>query len=181
MPGPLVTPLAYTYLVQGDLERQMGVYGLKVRLDQNADGYITTDEQAIVQDIINEATETVNFYCWGKYTDAMLATSNWVNRKATILGVYRACTIRLNPVPDFVVEDSAKVEEELKTVRDGAGLIPFLPLRRALAPKWSNTRVVVWPFEFRCIRVERCNSSQQAPSPLNKFTDWYEAYAGDRL
>jgi phage gp36-like protein len=161
------------YCDQGSVERYLSAQGVSLRLDDDGDGYISDTEQAALTDALIEASETCNFYLFWKYTPTMLATSNWVNRKATLLAAYRLCSRRGNPPPQIVVEDAARVEEDLKAVADGGRMVPNLALRRVLAPVFSNTRVDP-RYNFRCIRVERQQSSSQ-PSQLPQNTDWTDS------
>jgi phage gp36-like protein len=161
------------YVNQGDVERQMSIQGVNLRLDDDGDGYISKAEQAAMQDALVDASESCNFFLYPKYTPAMLATSNWVNRKAMLLASYRLCTRRNNPVPDNVAEDAAQAIEDMKSVADGARLIPGLPLRRNLCPTWDNTRCDP-RYWFAVTRVETQSSSQQ-PTQLPVRTDWAES------
>lgn len=171
-----VQALPYTYCDQGDIERLLSPGGLYSRADENGSGIIGTTSQAVIADAINEATETVNFYCWNKHDFGVLASSVWVNRKTAILAAYRICSNRGNPVPDQLVEDAAKVEEDLTRVHDTNFTVPGVALRRQLAPVWSNTRVVPWPYQFRVIRVERNNSSQHNKTSLPQNVDYEEIF-----
>ncbi|HMO86302.1 MAG TPA: hypothetical protein PKC18_15420 [Lacipirellulaceae bacterium] len=160
---------------QADVERHLSVYGVRLRLDDDGDGHVDSAELAAMTDARTEASETCYFYLGQKYSEEMLATSNWVNRKAMILACYRICTRRANPCPDSLAEDAAKVEEELKSVADGPRLIPGLPLRRILAPTWSFTKADP-RYQFRVIRVEKNNSSQHNPTRLKQNVDYVEAF-----
>lgn len=172
-----VITLPYLYCDQGDMERFMSVGGVYSRLDQDGDKVIDfATEQSFIQDCITEATETINFYCYDKYDPSILATSPWVNRKTTLFACYRLCSVRLNPVPDQLMEDAASTEELLEKIRDNGWKLPGVPLRRVLAPVMSLTRVVPWPYTFRCIRVERQNSSQYNRTTLQQNIDYQEAF-----
>lgn len=179
MPSSLVAALSYTYAVQADIEQHISVLGLKLRLDDDSDGVLSTAEQAGLTDAIDEATETINYYCNNKYAASQLATSRFINRACMILATYRICTRRLNPVPESLIEDAAKVEEMLKEIRDKSALIPGLPLRRILAPTMSHTRLVPI-YSFRVIRVERQNSSQHNKTSLGQNVDYQEAATIER-
>lgn len=159
---------------QSDVEHYLSAQGVRYRLDDDGDGVVSVDEQAALTDALTEASETCYFYLFFKYDPVNLAVSNWVNRKATILAGYRICTRRGNPPPNIVVEDAAKAEEDLKAVADGPRMVPNVPLRRMLAPVWSNTRADP-RYNFRVIRVERQQSSQQTTG-LPQNTDWQDAY-----
>jgi hypothetical protein len=186
MPGPLVQQLGFLYCTQTDIETQMSIKGVRLRIHDPASPAVPTSNvpgksvseqpSQVLQDAIVEATETCNFYLWSKYDPMFLAQSNWVNRKATFLACYRIGSSRSNPPPDTWVEDALKAEEDLKAVADGPRIIPGLPLRRTLAPVMSNVRFVPWPYQFRCLRVERQNSSAHNRSQLPQNIDYQEAY-----
>lgn len=161
---------------QTDVENYLSPMGVKLSVDDDGDGYVSTQEQQAISDALAEAAETVYFYTWHKYTPNALATSNLVNRKATIFAAYRLRGRKGNKVPEQVEEDAAKAEELLATILNGNGLLPMIPLRRILAPVWSYTRVDA-RYNFRCIRVERNNSSQHNPTTLKQNADWQEAFS----
>ena len=58
---------------------------------------------------------------------------------------------------------------------NGKTTLPNVPLRRLLAPVWSNIRVDP-NYMFRCVRVERNQSSQYNPTQLQQNTDWNDAF-----
>ena len=179
MPSSLVAALAYTYCVQADIEQHISVLGVKLRIDDDDDGVLTTADQAGLTDAIDEATETINYYCYNKYAPSQLATSRFINRCAMILATYRLCTRRLNPVPESLIEDAAAVEEKLKEIRDKSAMVPGLPLRRVLAPVMSHTRIVP-TYDFKVIRVERQGSSQHNRTSLGQQVDYQEANTIER-
>lgn len=164
-----------TYCTQSDIEHYLSAAGVELSVDDDGDGYISTDEQAAITDARVEASETVNFYCWDKYTPAALATSNWVNRAATIFAAYRLRSRRGNPVPAIIVDDAGKYEEKLTLIKEANGKIPGVPLRRTLAPVWSNTRCDP-RYQFRVIRVERNQSALHNPTQLPQNTDYSDAF-----
>lgn len=170
-----VLPLPYQYCQLSDIQNYLSAQGVTLRLADQPGNVIDSFGNANVQDILNEATVTIDFYCFGKYTPAILATSMWVNRKATILAAYRIGSRRGNPVPEIIVEDAGKAEEELKAIADGPRLIPNLPLRRILAPTMSITRCDP-RYIFKVIRVERNQSSRWSPTQLPQNQDWQDAF-----
>lgn len=162
--------LPYLYCTQTDIENYLSAVGVKLRLDDDQDDIISTQEQEAMTDILAEATETINYYLFAKYTPAILATSWWVNRQATIFGSYRLCSRRTNPVADVVIEDVAKSEKQLEAISEGPKLVPNLPARMILAPHMSNTRCDP-RYTFRVIRVERNQSSLWSPTQLQQNVD----------
>lgn len=161
---------------QQDMQRYLSTIGLRLAVDDNEDGYISADEQGAVTDAQTEASETVYFYCWDKYDPTQIATSNLANRWATILACYRVRSRLGRRVPEQLENDAAKAEEMLQKIQDGPGKLPGVPLRRILAPVMSLTRVDP-RFNFRCIRVEKNNSSAWNQTNLRQNVDYQEAYS----
>ncbi len=161
---------------QSDVEHYFSARAVKLHLDDNADGIVDAGEQAAMTDALTEAAETIYYYCYQIYSPAALATSNLVNRMATHFAGYRLAGRKGNPIPETVVEDVAKDEERLKEVRDANGRLPGVPLRRILAPIVDNIRVDP-RYNFRCIRVERNQSSQHNQTGQRVNPDWQDAFS----
>ena len=166
--------LDYYYCTQTQIEQALSVAGVLLRVDDDADGTIDSGVEAdSITDARIEATETVNYYCWSKYTPARLSESNWVNRQAVALAAYAICSRRGNPPPQIIVERAEKAEEMLKAVADKGRVIPNLPMRRSLAPDVINQRVDA-RFQWKVLRVEKDLSTKRA-SALPVVTDWLSA------
>lgn len=180
MPSSNVATLDYTYCVQADVEDIMSVVGAALRLDDSGDRVVDATEQRAMTYAIIDATETINYYCFVKYATQWLATSNFINRACAVLAAYALCKHALNSAPESLVNWAAEYEHKLQEVRDGQGLLPNIPLRRKLAPQWSFTRIVPWPYQFRVIRVERQNSSTDPRTRLQQNTDYQESYSIDQ-
>jgi len=171
-------PLTYLYCTQADVESILSSAGVLDRLDDEGDQYVTSTELVAMTDIITDASETVNFYAWSRYSGESLATSNWVKRRTAELAAYELCTRRGNPAPEAVEAKALAAQEMLSKVRDRNHPIPGIGLRRILAPAWSNIRCDA-RYNWKVIRVERGTSTseptQQTTQP--QFIDRGEQYS----
>lgn len=165
----------YTFCTQADVETRLTQQGVQARLDADLDGAVSPAEQQAMTDSISDASETVLFFLWSKYTPEMLQTSAWVNRRCVDYAAYQVCKLKQAPVPDSVMLTVQEAEKALQAVQDGSALIPLLPLRMRLAPTWSNSRVDV-RYQFKCIRVEQqtcpvhTGKATQQPDYPSQFT-----------
>lgn len=162
------------FCTAANVEGVLSANGVKLRLDDDQDGAVSSAELEYLTFARGDATETVRFACWMKYADSWLATSNWVNTRATWLAAYALCDRRGNPCPDSIVDRCERYQEELDAIADGKRLIPMLPLRTGLMPAYSNSRVDP-RYQFRVLRVEKRSSSQH-PSSLPRVTDYTESF-----
>lgn len=172
------TPLTYTYTTRAAIERMLSAAGVRDRLDDDEDQLVTSAEEDALDDIIADATDTVNFYCWSKYAPEQLATSNLIERMTTKLAAWELCRRRGNPAPDALTEMAQEVQEMLQRVYENNHPLPGIALRRVLAPAWSNVRCDP-RYQFKVIRVERGTSTseptQQTAQP--QFPDYQEGFA----
>src|SRR6185369_6058368 len=136
----------------------LSVAGVRSRLDDDQDGYVTAAEQARLTDIITDVSETVDFYCYDRYSQDKLAGSNWVKARATELATHFLCTTRANPAPESVIERATKAEQWLEQVHEGRYRIPGCALRRSQAPVWSSLRADP-RYNWKVLRVEQAYSS----------------------
>lgn len=172
--------LAYLYCTEAEIRRYLGNLAVNLRIDQDEDAIIDpTVENPVIMDSRIAATETINHYCWNKHDPLYLSQSNWINRRAVWLAAYDLCSLRLNPVPETCMERALQAEEDLKPILEGHRFVAGIPLRRTLAPVWSNTRCDP-NYTFRVIRVERLNSAQHNQTSLQQNRDYTEAYTWDR-
>lgn len=162
----------YTFCTRADVERRLSAEGVRSRLDVDQDGAVSASEELAMTDAISDASETLLYYLWAKYDPTILGQSAWVNRRAVDYATYVLAGLAAETIPDSIWKRVQEAERLLLEIRDGPGMVPLLPLRRGLAPVWSNTRIVPW-FQFKCIRVEPNTSS-----PRSRFyarQDDYEA------
>ena len=168
------TPLAYTFCQQSDVEQILSINGVSLRLDDDNNGAISAAEQNRMTDCINAATETCRYYLYSKYTDAILATSNFVNRACAWLAAYELCATRGNPAPDSIIDEAERWEEKLKAICDNGKRVPGLPYRMSQAIRYDNTRLNP-RYNFRVIRVER-NTSSPVSTTQPVQTDFQDSF-----
>lgn len=162
------------YCTEADVRRVSSSMAVDLRLDDDGDGTVSGDEALALQDALIDATETINFYCWQKYSPLSLSRSNFINRRASVLAAYVLSRRRDNPAPEALETSAEKAIEELESVCVNGKLLPGVPLRRTLGPSWSNTRCVPG-YTFRVIRVER-NTSSRDRTAKPVVPDYREQY-----
>lgn len=162
-----MTLLPTTYCTQADMERRFSAAGVTAFADHDADGL---EDDGVIDDCINQATDEINLYLRGKYAEAGLAGSTLVNRWAATLACYHLCECRGNPPP----ESLQRAFDWLMTPETGMlALIaackinlPGVALNGDRRPTWSNLHVDRrWPHSK--VRVTRSNSSD-APTALSQ-------------
>lgn len=178
MPGPLVQAPEFLYCTQQDMENILSACGLLTTVDDLRNNAITSDEQQMVVDAQTDATCTIDYYLGFKYAPAMLATSPLVNRWAATLASYSLRKHGGQDPPASLVEWASEIEQKLEKIQEGVALLPGVGLRRSLAPSWSFTRLDL-RWQFRVIRVERNNSSNNPATSLQQNTDYQELYTPD--
>ena len=170
--------LAYTYTDRAHVEMVLSVAGVESRLDDDGDNFDNTTEALRMQDAINRATETINFYLWNRYSpDRIAQCSNLANQWAADLASYYLCRTRGNPVPESIIEAAREAEERLEKIYKGRFRLPGVPMRRNNGPTYDNLRIDV-RYRFRVIRVEGNTSSQQPTTQPRDF-DLNEAFGAN--
>ena len=130
---PSRSPLAYVYTSEAEIKRILSNSGFDLRLDDLSNDLDT------VTDLINEASDLVNFYCGLHYDESDLETSTLVRRWATWIACYLLSQRRGNPAifSDRMGEVLALLEEVSRHDR----VIPRLPTRENLTPAMSNVHI----------------------------------------
>ncbi len=165
-----LTPLAYVYLTESDLQALMSIDGETGRLDDNNDGSISTPpESTYLTAAINWATSKVNFYALSLYSASDLSTSYLVNQWAVVCGAKWLSSRRGNPAPGSFDDLYKETIEDLKLIKTGEYQIPDLGYRAIAWPAWSNVRVDILR-TFQRVRVER-PISERSPTPYVQHTD----------
>ncbi len=168
----MVETLTYTYTTQAEIERLISAAGASLRTDDDQDG---SPESGVWQDVIDEATDTINFYCESHYEPVDLTDNLWVRRSATLIGAYLLCQRRGDP--GLYHDRYAKVIEMLEKVAFGRMQIPRLQTKEDFSPAASNLRVD-HRFGTRKIRVQRQTSTggtsaRQDVDPSYMGDEWY--------
>jgi len=125
--------LSYAYTSEAEIKRVISTSGFDLRVDDLAD---TLDA---ITDIVEEATDMVNFYCGLHYNESDLETSPLVRRWTTWVACYLLSQRRGNPAifADRMGEVLALLEEVSRHDR----IIPRLPTREDLTPAMSNVHI----------------------------------------
>lgn len=139
--------LPYVYTSQAEIKEIWSTVAADDRLN---DPPATSPLANVLNDTINEATDTVNMYVQGYYIDSLLTTSALVRRWTS----YIAChliSIRRGDPGQYTAEYE-RILETLDKIRQGIFQIPRLPVRDDMTPAMSNYTVDN-RFSFNKIRV----------------------------
>lgn len=166
------------YCTQTDVERILSVTGVRDRLDDDQDGYVSTAEQARMTEICEDVSDTVDFYCWDRYSPDQLSLSSWVLKRSAELAAYFLCTTRANPVPQSIMDRAQKAEDWLEQVHEGRYRIPSCVLRRSQAPVWSSIRADP-RYNWRVLRVELGYSSSRQTTTQPQNPDYREQFSAE--
>lgn len=163
------------YSDRASVESVLSEAAVRLRLDFDDDGMADTAESGTpLANVLQSASDTIDYYCWSMYDPNLLANSSLVWRWATVLAAYELDRLRNNPPSESLADWAAEVQDKLAEVRDKGRVIPGVALRLSRAPTWANVRVVQ-AYQFKVIRVEKGRSS---PSQLPQLTDYQELYQG---
>lgn len=128
--------IANPLTTQAKMEGLFSSIGIELRGDDDGDRIIESD---VIQDAIDYASDTVFMYTLDWYADTSLATSTWVQRRATIIACWYFSQRRGNPANFQSLYDITI--QELEKVQTGKLRIPRLPWRSDLSGGVSNFRV----------------------------------------
>lgn len=121
---------------KAEIERVFSTIGVDLRVLDAGD---TPSEDAMIDEIINWASETIESYTLKHYDSADLTGSKWTRRRATILACYYLSQRRGNP-PQFVAE-AKRVMDDLTAVNENKIIIPDAMAAVADVPACSSYRV----------------------------------------
>ena len=129
-----VETLTYVYTSRAEIERIFSEGGVSLRVDD-----LGVDEALMLDEVIGEATDMINFYCSMNYDEIELESSYLVHRWATWMACYLLSQRRGNPslFADKYEETIALLEEVYKHIR----IIPRLATRENLTPAMSNIHI----------------------------------------
>lgn len=144
--------LAYTYTSQAEIERIMSPNMALDFLDHDQDG---ADDDDTWQDVINEATDTINMYAEVWYEAADLSNNVLVRRWASWIGAYLMSMNRGDPA--MFIRRYDEVIARLEKILLGTLQIPRVPLRADMTPSMSNFAVDD-RFRVNKVRVTPTNS-----------------------
>lgn len=166
----MTTALTYEYTSRTEIEHIYGLTGLTLQVADLKQGNIDDWWQELVAD----ATQTVNQFCWLFYSELDLSNSHWVRRRASWIGAYYLSQRRGNP--SLFNLRYSEIIEELNAVMQGAMQIPGLATSVDFTPAMSNLRVDDWYYRDK-IRVHQeistgGLSARQSPSYVYPLWDW---------
>ena len=130
----MVETLSYTYTTRAEMERIFGESGVSLRSDD-----LGSDQTAMLDEIIGEATEMVNYHCSLIYEEEDLNTSFLSRRWATWIACYLLSQRRGNP--SVFSEKYEEVITMLSEVADFTRIIPRLATREDFTPAMSNLHI----------------------------------------
>ena len=161
--------LAYTYT---DKEAIMRLYG-NSGVQSNIQDLNSFNLQEWWIEVVSDASDVINQYCWELYLPEDLATSRWVKTRATWIGAHILSQRRGNPAL-FGVRYQ-EILGELLMIKEGALKIPELPTRYDMSPAMSNL-VVDDFFQVAKIRVQQTISSggTSGRQDLAYLWPWYD-------
>jgi hypothetical protein len=107
--------------------------GVKLRTE---DRWSNKGPALYIEDIIDDATDTVNQYCEWRYYPEDMALNRWVRRRASWIASYLLSQRRGNP-KQFVTQYK-QIMEDLGRVFEAKLQIPRLSLRAYFRPEYHN-------------------------------------------
>jgi phage gp36-like protein len=155
--------LTYTYTTAAEIVRVLGQRAVDALVDDNGDG---AGESGVLTSAIEEATDTINFYCYSFHTEQVLANNLLVRRWATYLACHILTQRRGNAGNYASVAE--RIVAKLELVHSGRYQIPRAPVRADCSPSMSNYVIDDRAYK-RKLRVDRDVST--GPSTARQFPD----------
>ena len=167
-----VETLTYTYTSQTEIERIWSSAAALLRTDDDQDDVA---ESGVWDDIVNEATDTVNLYLEKWYEPSDMAENLWVRRAATWVGAHLLSLRRGDPGNYF--DRYERIIAVLQEIWEGKRQVPRLAQRADTSPAMSNLRVDQ-RFAVKKIRVQESistggTSSRQDLDSQYPWGEWY--------
>jgi hypothetical protein len=127
-----VAAAAYTSV--RNLKNFLSTAGVQLRIDDQPPD--------ILGDVIGEAGDELEQYCWNRYRVLLQAGGNaWTLRVATTIAAAKLCERRANSVPGTVAERYAKAIQRLERIEAGRYNIPGAAETKPSIPVLSQGRV----------------------------------------
>jgi len=143
--------MATDYTTAASLDALAGTLAIDLRGDDAA------DQAALTAAAVTAGSTKVDFYCQGRWTEAVLAANDYVNQAATAFALEWYCLRRLNDVPASLKAYCDEFREQLKLVMEGRAVIPRAArARRAIT---VTNPVVVLRKPNNQVRVDRSRST----------------------
>lgn len=162
-----MTLLQITYTTEAAMQRYFSASGTLAFSDHDGDAI---EDDGVIDDCINQATEEIDGYARQRYSQAGLSASTLINRWATTIACFFLCLRRGNAPPESLQMEYDRLLAQpnglLPLIAAGKYSLPGVALIADLRPTWSNLRIDRrWPNSK--VRVTRSNSSE-APSTLSQ-------------
>lgn len=109
------------FTTREEIEHLFSTTAVDLRVDDAAN---PTEEDDIIDENIDDATEYLNQYVWMNYREADLVASNWVRRRATYVAAHFLSSRRGNP--GQYIDRFQSITEELKAICSREMFIPGL-------------------------------------------------------
>lgn len=158
------------YTTRAKLEAYWSEYGVDVRLDDDADGEVSTAEEARLDVIISQESAFVGSWLSRRYAIESIGgvnppttTPESVSYMTSICVVYRLGRRRDNPVSDALEADYKMVREWLEAIANGQGGLVDLVETTNNLPFMSNFRVD-GSFPRSVVRVVPATSTGGVPA-----------------
>lgn len=136
---------------RSEIESIWSALGVTLRLDDNDDAANTGNETNMLDDAIDEATETARALLMHRYADAEMDASPWVRRRVSYLAANILSIRRGNPA-QFESKATAVIKE-LRAVRDGLDFVPDAVPLKDFGPSGTNISVD-WRFNRSQLRAD---------------------------
>jgi hypothetical protein len=167
-----IETLTYTYTTQAEIERIWSAAAGLLRADDDQDGVA---ESGVWDDVVNEATDTVNLYLERWYDAEDMANNLWVRRAATWIGAH-LLSLRRGDSGNYF-DRYERILAALQEIWEGKRQVPRLAQRADTTPAMSNLRVDQ-RFAIQKIRVQQSTStggtsSRQDLDPQYPWGEWY--------
>lgn len=127
--------LAYEYTSEAEIKRLYGKSGVQLIL-KDISG---SDVGEIWDEVIADATQTIDQYAAQIYNQQDLATSRWVRIRATWIGAFRLS--QRTGSNDLFAQRYEEILEELEKVLELKLMIPNIPLSADMSPMMSNVTI----------------------------------------
>lgn len=139
------------WTTKAEIESIWSALGVMLRLDDDDSGSNSVGENALLDDVIEEATETARRFLMHRYADAEVENNPWVRRRVSYLAAHYLSIRRGNPA-QFETK-AGQILRELQDVRQGREWVPDAAPLGDLGPSLSNLSVD-WRYNRSQVRVD---------------------------
>ncbi len=147
---PITFP-SVPYTTLQAIQNRLSINGVVLRMDDVP--------PSTLGEVIEEASSIIDEHAAHRYTQANLATSNWIYFRATDIACYLLCERRGNPVPIGIAQRYERAIAKLEQVYNGRFNIWDIPERKSAIPTMSNMRIVLRPFPRAVVETGNLRST----------------------